>query len=237
MLVDAGDGVVGQLLAAGIALRTVERVLLTHLHWDHVLGFPAFVWGSWTAGRTRLDVTGPSGTVDMHRRLVEEFYRGQAEWAIELGYNRAGWDDTVVRDVEHRWSCEISGCRVEAGAVVHPPMASLAWKFSFEGRSLVISGDTARCDELVEFARGVDVLVVDSCASPALPDAPQARRAIIDRLHEFHASPQDCIDMAADAEVATVVLTHHLPEARIEIDTSRYDGCVVIGNDLDVLEV
>ena len=142
VLVDAGDGVVGQLLAAGIALRTVERVLLTHLHWDHVLGFPAFVWGSWTAGRTRLDVTGPSGTVDMHRRLVEEFYRGQAEWAIELGYNRAGWDDTVVRDAEHRWSCEISGCRVEAGAVVHPPMASLAWKFSFEGRSLVISGDT-----------------------------------------------------------------------------------------------
>ena len=42
--------------------------------------------------------------------------------------------------------------------------------------------------------------------------------------------------LGADA-VATVVLTHHLPEARIEIDTSRYDGRVVIGNDLDVFKV
>lgn len=46
MLVDAGDGVVGQLLAAGVSLREVHNVALTHMHWDHILGYPAFVWGS-----------------------------------------------------------------------------------------------------------------------------------------------------------------------------------------------
>ncbi len=236
-LVDAGDGVVGQLLAAGEALRAVDRVLFTHLHWDHILGYPALVWGSWTVGRTRLDVTGPLGTQDMHRRLVEDFYRDQAEWAIDLGYDRDGWDDTVVRDVGAGWSTEVDGCLIEAGSVVHPPMASLAWRFTFGGRSLVVSGDTARCDELVAFARDADVLVVDACASAPPSDAPAKRRMIVERLHEFHASPQDCVDMAAAAGVATVVLTHHLPGAHVDVDTTHYGGTVIIGNDLDVIEV
>ena len=116
-------------------------------------------------------------------------------------------------------------------------MASLAWRFTFGGRSLVVSGDTARCDELVAFAHDADVLVVDACASAPPSDASAKRRTIVERLHEFHASPQDCVDMAAAARVATVVLTHHLPEARLDVDTTGYGGTVIIGNDLDVIEV
>ena len=99
MLVDAGDGVVGQLLAAGVPLQQVHNVALTHMHWDHILGYPAFVWGSWNVGRLQLTVTGPIGTHDMHHQLVENYYREQAEWAIDLGFPRAGFDDIKVRDV------------------------------------------------------------------------------------------------------------------------------------------
>lgn len=73
MLVDAGDGVVAQLLQAGVALATVDHVALTHLHWDHILGYPAFMWGSWTAGRDQLWTRGPAGTRAMHHRLVAGF--------------------------------------------------------------------------------------------------------------------------------------------------------------------
>ena len=45
MLVDAGDGVVSQLLAAGIALESITQIALTHMHWDHILGYPALIWG------------------------------------------------------------------------------------------------------------------------------------------------------------------------------------------------
>ena len=235
MLVDAGDGVVTQILSAGVPLGGIEHVAITHLHWDHVLGYPAFVWGSWSSGRSRLRVIGPSGTADMHQRLVEGFYRTQAEWAIDLGFGRAGWDDVEVLDIETGWSTERDGCVIEAGRVVHPPMTSLGYRFSYGGRSIVISGDTARCDELIDLARGADVLVVDACASEAPPDVTPARRALITRLHEFHASPQDCVDMAATAGVSRVVLTHHLPEARPQFDASGYGGEVLIGSDLDVV--
>ncbi len=237
MLVDAGDGVVSQLLAAQVSLQDVKHVALTHLHWDHILGYPAFVWGSWGVGRSALHVIAPAGTADMHERLVKGFYHDQAEWVIELGYDRQGWAGIEVLDIEAGWSIEIEGCQVEAGVVVHPPMTSLGYRFTYKNRSIVVSGDTARCDELVAFSRNADVLVADACATPPPDGVSPARRALLERLHEFHASPQDCVDMAAAAHVSTVVLTHHLPGAQPEFDGSSYAGRVVIGNDLDVISV
>ncbi|MDA1097862.1 MAG: MBL fold metallo-hydrolase [Proteobacteria bacterium] len=237
MLVDAGDGVVSQLLAAGAPLEQIDNIALTHMHWDHILGYPAFVWGSWNAGRLKLTVTGPAGTADMHHRLVESYYREQAEWAIDLGFPRSGFDDIKVRDVPVGWSEDIDGCRVEAGPVYHPPMHALAFRFSFNGRSLVVTGDTAMCDELIEFCQGADVLLIDACAAKPSDDLPPARRRIIERLHEFHASPQDCIDIAAKARVSKVVLTHHLPGVEPDYDASRFSGDVIVGNDLDVIEI
>ena len=237
MLVDAGDGVVGQLLKAGVALETVHNVALTHMHWDHILGYPAFVWGSWNTGRSTLDVTGPLGTEAMHHQLVESYYREQAEWAIDLGFPRAGFDDVTVRDVPVGWSTEIAGCLVETGPVYHPPMHALAYKFTFQGRKLVVTGDTAKCDKLVAFCQGADVIVIDACAVAPSPDLPLERQQIIERLHEFHASPQDCIDIAADANVRKVVLTHHLPGSKPKYDVSNYQGQVISGNDLDTIHV
>jgi ribonuclease BN (tRNA processing enzyme) len=57
---------------------------------------------------------------------------------------------------------------------------------------------------------------------------------MLGRLRDFHASPQDCVDMAAAAEVGRVVLTHHLPDASFELDLG-YDGEVLVGQDLDVI--
>lgn len=236
-LVDAGDGVVGQLLRAGAALADVEHVALTHLHWDHILGYPAFVWGSWTAGRRRLTTIGPVGTADMHHRLVADFYDAQAAWAIDLGYPADGWRDVDLHEVAPGWSTEVDGCRISAGAVVHPPMAAVAYRFEYDGRSLVISGDTAVCPELVEFSSGADMLVVDACAAPAPPSASERRRAIIERLREFHAAPDECVAMAHAASVGHVVLTHHLPDVVPAFERGGYTGSVTVGADLMRLTV
>ena len=237
MLVDAGDGVVGQLLAAGVSLQEIHHVALTHMHWDHILGYPAFVWGSWNMGRLILTVTGPVGTRAMHQQLVESYYREQAEWAIDLGFPRAGFDDVTVRDVSVGWAEEIDRCLVETGPVSHPPMQALAFRFTYQGRTLVVTGDTVKCDELIAFCRGVDVLVIDACAVSPAADLSPVRKRIIERLHTFHASPQACIDIAAEAKVSKVVLTHHLPGAKPEFDASNFVGQVIIGNDLDIVDI
>ncbi|MCP5029763.1 MAG: MBL fold metallo-hydrolase [Actinomycetia bacterium] len=232
VLVDAGDGVVSQLLESGTALGSVAHVALTHMHWDHILGYPGFVWGSWIGGRTALHTWGPAGTVEMHEHLVESYYRDQAEWAIDIGFAPEGWHDMAVTDVEPGWSTELDGCVISAGAVVHPPMEAVAFRFNYGGRSLVISGDTAACAELVAFSESADLLVVDACAATPPVSASPARRALIERLHGFHASPQDCVDMAKRAHVGHVVLTHHLPDAQPMFEASGYDGRITVGDDL-----
>lgn len=237
MLVDAGDGVVAQLLRAGVDLATVEQVALTHMHWDHILGYPAFVWGSWTAGRQRLTTYGPAGTEAMHRQLVADYYEAQADWAIDLGYPPGGWRDVDVHEIEPGWTVVVKGCAVTAGPVVHPPMTAVAYRFDHDGRSVVISGDTAACSELVTFSSGADVLVVDACAAPAPPSASPRRREIIARLREFHATPNECVAMAREAGVGHVVLTHHLPDVSPSFDRGDFAGMVTIGADLMTVEV
>ena len=81
------------------------------------------------------------------------------------------------------------------------------------------------------------MLVTDSCAYVPPSDTPPARRKILERLHEFHASPQDCIDIAATANVSKVVLTHHLPEVQPVFDSSHYSGEGIVGNDLDIITI
>jgi ribonuclease BN (tRNA processing enzyme) len=75
--------------------------------------------------------------------------------------------------------------------------------------------------------------VADACAADPPTDAAAGRQALIRRLRTFHASPRQCIEMAARAGAAAVVLTHHLPEADLAIDRRGYDGVVHVGADLD----
>jgi ribonuclease Z len=47
ILVDCGEGTQPQLLRSGAGFRRLERLLLTHGHFDHVLGIPTSIdWRS-----------------------------------------------------------------------------------------------------------------------------------------------------------------------------------------------
>jgi ribonuclease Z len=53
LLFDCGRGVTIRLVQAGIPLRRVSKVFLTHLHSDHVIGIPDLLLTGWgTSGRT-----------------------------------------------------------------------------------------------------------------------------------------------------------------------------------------
>ena len=59
--------------------------------------------------------------------------------------------------------------RVTAALVDHPPVVpSFAYRFDAADRSIVISGDTTRSDNVVELAQGADVLVHSALYVPAV---------------------------------------------------------------------
>ena len=230
VLVDCGDGTMRRIVEAGIDPATVTRVVLTHLHWDHVLGLPAFAWGSWGLGRRRLEVWGPAGTAELLRATLQAPFAAQAAWVATLGWDPAGWDDVTVHEIGDGAVIDVAGGRLTVGRVHHPPIEAYGLRVEHDGAVLAISGDTTACDALVELARGADVLLMDACA-------PAAGHPLAD----FHATAADAGDVAARAAVGRLVLTHLLPDADAERVVGeacgRFAGVVEVARDLVVWDV
>lgn len=240
VLVDCGDGTVRQLQRAGISPGGIEKVLFTHLHWDHILGYPGLVWGGWSLGRTSLDVWGPGGTKHMHEELVRSFYDDQAQWVQGIGYGAAGWDDISVSELADGDELEVEGCTISAHHVLHPPVEAFAYRFEYEGRSLVVSGDVAYCEELIAASRNADLIVVDVCATAPESGSPFPEQ-MMKNLRVSHASAGDAAVMATKAGVARMICTHLLPgvESSTVVDQARahFDGQIEVGEDLQTYSV
>src|SRR3981081_313244 len=74
VLFDAGRGAMQRLAQLKVRWQVVEGVFLTHLHSDHVVGFPDLWLTGWLVGPGRdrpLRVWGPRGTQKMMSRLEE----------------------------------------------------------------------------------------------------------------------------------------------------------------------
>src|ERR1700761_2382110 len=71
ILVDCGEGTQRQLLRSGAGFRRLDRLLLTHGHFDHVLGIP----GLFSTLRLRqsddlMSIHGSRGTLEIVSRML-----------------------------------------------------------------------------------------------------------------------------------------------------------------------
>jgi ribonuclease BN (tRNA processing enzyme) len=133
--------------------------------------------------------------------------------------------------------------RVTAALNHHPPIEhSFAYRFDTPDRAIVISGDTAYSENVVQLAKGADVLVHEVLHRPfwERPDAPQTaeiRRHII----ASHTDAEDLGRLATAAGVKTLVLTHFVPSEPtgavpdavwLAAARKHFKGEVVMGKDL-----
>jgi ribonuclease BN (tRNA processing enzyme) len=138
------------------------------------------------------------------------------------------------------------GVTITATLVQHAPVfPALAYRFDTPSGSVVFSGDTGPCDNVVRLAQGADVLVHEVIDLDALlgrlsklPNHETVRR----QLATSH-TPYDRVgDIATRAGVRTLVLSHlvpgegsHSPEEWEALVRPHFAGDVVCGVDLDEL--
>ncbi len=243
-LVDAGPGVVRR--AALAARRGVDALLaarldivfLTHLHSDHTLGLPDLIFTPWTLERTRpLQIFGPPGTRTMTEHLLAAYdadIRNRID-GLEPA-NETGWHAQAI-EIEPGVVYQDSLVRVTAFAVHHGAWAqSFAYRFETADRTIVVSGDAAPSESIVEACNGCDVLVHE-----VYSDAGFGRRpADWQRYHaDAHTSARELAAIAARARPALLVLYHQLFWGTSETDLVRevsehYAGRVVSGRDLGI---
>jgi len=256
-LVDCGGGVVERMLAAGILPERVEEIFITHHHSDHNSGFADFFVSGWTGtGKkprmTPLHVYGPTNTREIIGPVMDSL-----QWDISLRIRQAKNNPRGAEVVYHEQNEGVvykqDGLTVTAFPVDHGIVKpALGYKFEYQGRSLVISGDTRPCDNMIVQAKEVDVLVHEAYSTQwteahlkNLPEAVASKaRAAIESVMNYHSSALEAADIAERAGAKHLVFTHLMPPPSPVWYFERswaagvsdiYRGKVTVGRDLMVV--
>lgn len=207
IIFDAGTGLrlLGSSLLASMPVKA--HLFFSHVHWDHIQGFPffapAFIEGN------RFDLYGAKTS----RGDIEAAMRGQMQAPFfpitiddmksELHFHSIAAGESV--EVE-------SGVRVTAGAGTHPG-GVLVYRVDYDGASAVYATDTehkpGRLDKrILELARGADVLIYDSMYTP---EEYSGESSGYSRVGWGHSTFEAGAALAKEAGIGRYILFHHDP--------------------------
>jgi len=126
------------------------------------------------------------------------------------------------------------GLQISYIPVMHGPVPAVAFRIDYKGHSVVYSGDTSsKSNNMINIAQGADMLIYDTAITDTLPTNPL--------FHVLHTSPTRLGQVAAAADVKTVVLSHLTPvtsprteEIKDAIRAMGFAGKIKVAKDLKV---
>ena len=247
-LVDFGPGLIRRASAvtpqyggtiSGLEARNIKHAFLTHLHSDHTTGYPDLILTPWVMGRDEpLEVYGPSGISDMTDHILEA-YREDIRYRLygTEPANDQGWR-VNCHEIQKEGTIYLdSNIHVEAFPVPHGTWPN-AWGFRFTtaDRIIVVSGDSAPSEKIIEYAIGADILVHEVYSQAGYARKPESWKT----YHaSHHTSTLELAEIVSRSEPGLVVLYHILfwgasEEELLEEISGAYDGKVIVGRDLDI---
>lgn len=248
-LVDFGPGVVRRAAAAsteyggtvpGLAVDQLGIAFLTHLHHDHSAGLPDLVYTSWTHGRAMpFELYGPEGTNAMATHV-------SAAYAEDNRYRLYGLEPAApegwkinAHDITEGVVYRDERVTVEAFKVKHGTWPNaFGYRFTTPDKVIVISGDAAYDPTIETMATGADILIHEVVSEAAV----NSRDAFWQSYHRSnHTTSYELAGLASRAQPDLLILYHVLvfglpDEVVLDEVRSRYDGDVVLANDLDIFE-
>jgi ribonuclease Z len=256
VLVDCGWGAARRLIPSGVRPAQIDVALFTHMHTDHITDVPDFLFQRWTGGATTpLRVYGPDGT----REMIDGFLlalRRDIGFRLEHHGSKLHPDGIKVEVIEvpvpprPEEFLALDGLRFEAFEVDHRPVVpAFGYRATYDGRTVVLSGDTAFCESLADAAAGADLLVCEALNAPMLDQviamirgAGRVRDAgMLADIPSYHINTSEIAALCRRAGVGEVVLSHVIPpiqnDARQEADfvagmADVYDGQIRIARDM-----
>lgn len=219
LIVDFGGTALMGLRARGRSPLELGGVMFTHLHGDHVGGFPyLYVDAAYTTPRRALlEVVGPAGVEARLRAGLDLAYGALA--AKPVGFS------TRFRELLPGQTLELCGARVSGFPADHqdPPERPLCLRVEGrDGRVVAFSGDTRICPGLLDAARGADLLLAE-CTGLAPPCG-------------AHSTWAEWRELLPRVEVRRVLLTHLGEDVRRAVPELRREAAALPGPPLDFAE-
>lgn len=192
-LVDCADNPIGRLQHAGLDPLTVQGIIITHMHPDHVYGLPAFLLGRFLlAKETQRSIERPvpiyarPEALAGVRALLAVFSEQHWLAAVPVSYHAVALEEDapVAADADFT---------ITATPTLHvEPSIAVRFVDRATGRACVYSSDTALCPAVERLAQGA-ALLLHEATGPTPP----------------HTSPEDAGALAARAGVERLVLMHY----------------------------
>lgn len=225
LVLDLGSGAFAN-LRCHVSYSTISAVAISHMHADHFIDVVAYRYAlkyGEEQRRAALPLLLPPGGVALLRAMVAAFENeGDAGDFLDESFDLQTYDPhgtQRVGDIEIRF------------ALTRHYIPAYAMRLSCGGRSLLFSADTAPCSEVVELARGADVMLCEATLEPGR----------VEYGTRGHSTPAEAGAMARDAGVERLVLTHfprHIDPKGIRADAARhFAGEIVLAHDHLQLEI
>ena len=258
---DVGDGVVMKAESLGLPLNRLDGIFITHWHSDHMMDLPSLISRSWLLGRTNdLHLYGPDGT-DTLNQAINQFLHIENQHRVDH-HGSETMDVSKARAIAHEFKniqggkeviYQQDGIRITAFDVNHEPIEpAVGYVIEYNGKKVVISGDTKKNDMVLEMSQDADVLLHEVMLMSVLVQMEEELKAaamtrnekIIHDIQDYHTSPADVAEIAAKANVKRLVLHHFAPPPDVRAiknlykkELKGYNGEIIFSNDGDLIIV
>lgn len=248
-IIDFGPGVIRRAAAASaqyggrfeaLNVDNIRIAFLTHLHHDHSAGLPDLVFTSWTHGRDGpFELYGPDGIKKMAKHVSKA-------WEEDNRYRLYGLEPATpdgwkinAHEIKEGVVYTDDKVKVEAFRVKHGTWPNaFGYRFTTPDKVIVISGDAAYDPVIEKMATGADILIHEVVSERALAE----RSEFWNNYHRSnHTTSHELAGLASRAKPGLLVLYHVLvfgleDEIILREVQEKYQGPVVLANDLDVFE-
>lgn len=251
-LFDCGEGSQRQLMISPFSFMKIDRIFITHLHGDHILGLPGLLQTMGMSGRRDpVSVYGPTGLLKALKSMLDAC-EGELEYDLRIEevegdeeFSFDSFDVTVFRTAhntpsvgyvyrEHdrpgafnKEKAEKLGLvpgddfsRLQAGETVNGVTPDQVIGPRRPGCSLVYTGDTVPCKEIMDASKDADVLIHE--ATYTEEDSGLAKE-------HFHSTARAAAETAAKCNVRMLALIH-ISNRYGDSEASLAEAKTVFGN-------
>jgi len=248
-IIDFGPGLIRKAAALSpryggsikaLGAKNLKTAFLTHLHSDHTTGYPDLILTPWVMGRNEpLEVFGPEGIINMTQNILDA-YQEDIRYRLygDQPANNQGWR-VNAHEIQEGIIYQDKNVKVEAFLVKHGSWPNAyGFRFTTLDKIIVISGDTAPCENIIKYGKDADILIHEVYYQKGFD---KIRSEIWKRYHsQHHTSTYELAEIAQKTNPGLIILYHILffggstEEDILKEISEVYKGNVVLGQDLAI---